>query len=198
MKKLLAILAAVGLGLVTLAAPASASPKAPNVHGWLLTLSNMPQKVGWAQQPPSSSSSPVFCSADNLTTKQSGSWGEVNFARGISLGMSEVVASWATQAVAKKDWQAATGLLANCHRFGENYSGQTFQLKVKPMSFAGPRGDSTAYQATGAFDGFPVVLDFVVVLKGDAVMLMVYGGLGTPITGDVQAMVKLAMGKIQG
>jgi hypothetical protein len=42
------------------------------------------------------------------------------------------------------------------------------------------------------------VLDFVVVLKGDAVMLMVYGGLGTPITGDVQAMVKLAMGKIQG
>jgi hypothetical protein len=196
MKKLLAILAAVGIGLVTLAAPAAASPKAPNVHGWLLTLSNMPQKVGWAQQSPSSS--PIFCSADNLTTKHSGSSGEVNFARGISLGMTEVVASWATQSVAKKDWQAANGLLANCHSFGENYSGQTFQLKVKPMSFAGPRGDSKAYQATGAFEGFPVVLDFVVVLKGDAVMFMVYGGLGTPITGDVQVMVKLALGKIQG
>jgi hypothetical protein len=196
MKKLLAILAAVGLALVTLAAPASASPKAPNVHGWLLALSNMPKKAGWAQQPPSSSSaSPAFCSADNLTTKHSGSWGEASFAQGVSLDMTEVVASWATQAVAKKGWQAATGLLANCHRFGENYSGQAFQLKVKPISFAG--SDATAYQATGALDGFPVVLDFVVVLKGHAVMLMVYGGLGTPITRDVQAMVKLAMGKIQ-
>jgi hypothetical protein len=198
MKKLLAILAALSLSLVTLAAPASASPKAPNVHGWLLTLSNMPKKVGWAQQSPSSSTSPVFCAADNLTTKHSGSWGEANFGRGISLGMTEVVASWATQAVAKNDWQAATGLLANCHRFSEDYSGQTFQLKVKPMSFAGARGDYKTYQAIGAIDGFAVVLDFVVVLKGRAVMLMVYGGLGAPVTGVVQAMVELAMGKIHG
>jgi hypothetical protein len=198
MKKLLATLAAFSLALVTLAAPASASPKAPNVHGWLLTLSNLPKKAGWALQSPSSSSSPVFCSADNLTTKHSGSWGEANFARGISLGMTEVVASWATPAVARKDWQAATSLLANCRQFSENYSGQTFQLKVKPMSFAGARGDSTAYQAIGAFEGFAIVLDFVVVLKGDAVMLMVYGGLGTPMTADVQAMVELAMAKIQG
>jgi len=196
MKKLLATLAALSLALVTLAAPASASPKAPNVHGWLLNLSNMPKKVGWVLQPPSSSS--IFCSADNLTTKHSGSLGEADFAQGISLHMTEVVASWATEAVAKNDWQAATALLANCHRFSDSYSGQTFQLKVKPISFAWVQGDSTAYQATGSLDGFRVVLDFVVVLKGHAVMLMVYGGLGTPITGDVQAMVKLAMWKIQG
>ena len=138
MKKHLAILVALGLAFVTLAAPASASPKAPNVNGWLLKLSNMPKKAGWALQPPSSSSSPIFCSADNLTTKHSGSWGEAGFAQGISLDMTEVVASWATQAVAKKDWQAAAGLLANCHRFSENYSGQTFQLKVKPMASLGP------------------------------------------------------------
>src|SRR5487761_498466 len=133
MKKLFTILAALSLALVTVAAPVGASPKAPNVDKWLLNLSNMPKKVGWALQPPSPSS--IFCSADNLTTKHSGSWGEADFAQGISVHMTEVVASWATQAVAKKDWQAATGLLANCHRFSENYSGQTFQLKVKPMRF---------------------------------------------------------------
>jgi hypothetical protein len=196
MKKLLATLAALSLGLVTLAAPASASPKAPNVHGWLLNLSNMPKKAGWALQPSSSTS--IFCSADNLTTKHSGSWGQADFAQGLSLHMTEVVASWASQAVAKNDWQAAAGLLASCHRFSDTYSGQTFQLKVKPMTFAGAAGDSTAYQATGSLEGFPVVLDFVVALKGHAVMLMVYGGVGTPIIGDVQDMVKLAMWKIQG
>jgi hypothetical protein len=209
MKKLAITLAILGTSVTTFATPVpvGAAPAAPNVKPWLLGLSNMP--AGWEAEPsflsPSLSSSGSACAnllqATLLQTTQSlhpGSYGEVHFTEGVTPQVAEIVASWPTQPSARSAWRVVNTVFARCHQFSATLEGQTVNFAVGPVNLGHDGDVSRSYQVAGTVIGINIDADVMVAAKGRALMLVVYGGLGSTNRPQAVSIVKTAIAKIGG
>lgn len=192
-KRLLAGSALV-VSLVLSAAPAVGAPEAPNVHPWLLALSDMP--IGWSVTTPTAPTrAGCFALGATLLAEHPGSSGKVAYVEGQAAPfVSELLASWPTSSEASHAYGLATGHTNGCHQF----KSQGEVATLEPMNL-GRYGDlSSAYQLTATVSGIALANDLLVVLKGRAVAEVEYGAIGTPPVAKVLALLDLAVGKIKG
>ena len=103
----LAALATV-LASTVLTTTANATPKAPNVRPWLLTMSEMP--VGWVDAA-SPAAGPGKCSTINdVSGQHPGSFGVASFTRGVTSGtdeLFELIGGWPSRSVARRPFSGS-------------------------------------------------------------------------------------------
>ena len=184
------------VGVLT-ALPAGASTPAPSVKPWLLAVSDMP--VGWTASTPSAAPAGCFALRQAILGQHPGSHALVSFEASENIPyIDELVASWPTSAAARHAWDAVTALANGCHQYTSTAGGTAAKLTVAPLKL-GHYGDaSSSYQVEGTESGITFAADYLVALKGRAVVSLDYGDIGAPALKNVQSTAKLAVAKIKG
>jgi hypothetical protein len=187
---------AVVVALVMSAAPAVASSKAPNVHPWLLSLSDMP--VGWsATAAPAPSRSGCLSLGLALLGEHPGSSGSVAYEENQAPVVLELLVSWAISSAARHAYEVTTTGGNRCHQF--KFQGTT--VTVAALNLGRYGNLSSAYQITYTESGTAIGDDFDLVLKGRAVLEFSYADEDAAMTGDlsqIQGLLTKAVGKVKG
>jgi hypothetical protein len=179
-----------------LAAPASATPKAPNVHPWLLTLAEMP--LGWSTAAaPAVGRTGCFALAVTLLSEHPGSSGTVAYEKGQAPLVQEMLVSWPAELAARHALKVVVANTASCHQFKDQ--GTTVTVEALNLGHYGSL--SSAYQLTYTESGTVVAEDFVLALKGRAVMEFSYADeedfLNTDLS-QIQSLLATAMADVKG
>ena len=172
----------------------------PNVKSMLLSVSDLPS--GWSVDNSSSSSTNKTCYTDPLKQLASNSYAHINFAKDGSLPeLGEEMASVSSgpQAFAK-----ITSTLNSCKNFTESIQGQavtgagaqTATGSMGPMSAPKYGDQSAAYDATITSQGISLNQGFVVVQKGNILVLVALGNIGSLDSATLQQLTAIAVGKI--
>jgi hypothetical protein len=163
-------------------------PTSSQLANELLSVSDLP--AGWTSTPVNPSSSGTFCRfAANLKSLASGH-AEADFANGNFPVFDELIAGYSsppTQVLAK-----AVSELDGCTTF--KAEGGTFTLGRMSLPQLGTA--SAAYQANGTVKGFNLGLDLVFVQKGNRILGVFYGDLGTPDVAQVESFARLAAARL--
>ncbi len=203
-KRVLASSALVASLLLGLAVPAGATPEAPNVHPWLLTISDMPSDVlaGWSTSP---TSSPIrhgcWGPAVELLSEHPGSSGSVGFQSGNHEG-GEDLFSWSTASAARHAWSLTTTGLNRCHQYSTTDSGTRVVFDIETLSLGKYGNASAAYELTFTLRGDSFGVDYLLALKGRAVAELYYSELAVLLhvylQFDVVPLFQKAMARVSG
>jgi hypothetical protein len=170
---LTALATALASAVVTTGANAAAT--APNVHPWLLTLSEMP--VGWVRAA-SPAAGPGKCSTINdVSAQHPGASGMASFAQGNTPEtdeLFELIAGWPSRSVARSAFQRVTGAVSRCHGYTIRSSGETYPVTFKRINLGTYGVNTQSYQALTSLGPIDVIDSFALVLKGRAVLAVHY------------------------
>ena len=165
-------IALVATGLTT---TADAAPAVPNVHRWLLTLSEMPVGWGHATNP---AAGPGKCSTINdVAAQHPGASGTASFSEGNTLEtdeLFELIAGWPSRSVARNAFQRITAAVSRCNGYTISSSGGTYPVMFKRINLGTYGVKTQSYQALTSLGPIDVIDSFALVLKGRAVLAVHY------------------------
>jgi len=168
-RKALGAVAAFGISIGTMAAPAVAAPRPPNVHPYLLRLSEMPS--GWSVTPGNfdSSGGPApACAGHTVLTKPGASAG-VGYDNGTD-ALLETLGSWPTASAAHHWFTVASRALGRCHQF--SMGGQT--ATFVPLNLGSYGNASVAFKMNLTDQGNGYDLALMIAQKGRVVAVLGY------------------------
>jgi hypothetical protein len=191
------------LASMVLTTTANATPKAPNVRPWLLTLSEMP--VGWvdAASPPPG---PGKCSTINdVSGQHPGSFGLASFTRGVTSGtdeLFELIGGWRSRSVARNAFQRVADTVSKCHGYTLRSAGTTYPVTFKRVHLGSYGVKAQSFQALTSVGPLDVIDSFVLVLKGRAVLAVHYiiikSSSSTISVSPGLKLIKKAVAKVRG
>ncbi len=154
---------------------ANATPKAPNVHPWLLTLSEMP--VGWVDAA-SPAAGPGKCSTiRDISAQHPGSFRVASFTQGITSEtdeLFELIGGWPSPSVARSAFQRVADGVSRCHGYTIRSGGTTYPVTFKRVNLGNYGVKAESFQALTSVGPIDVIDSFVLVLKGRAVLAVHY------------------------
>ena len=154
---------------------ADATPKAPNVHPWLLTLSEMP--VGW-DDAASPAAGPGKCSTiREVSAQHPGSFGVASFTQGVTSEtdeLFELIGGWPSRSVARIAFQRVADGVSRCHGYTIRSGGRTYPVTFKRVNLGTYGIKAQSFQALTSVGPIDVIDSFVLVLKGRAVLAVHY------------------------
>jgi hypothetical protein len=175
----------------TTAAPVTTTTTAPNVQPYLLAITDLP--TGWAVD--NSTVAPASsCYSDPLTKVPSLSYSTDKFDQGGST--PELVEELGYYQSGPVAFSTIKSTLDACTTFTESVNGTTATGSLGATSAPSYGDQSAAYTASITDEGITINQGFVVVRKGNYVMAVALGDIGSVDTGTLDGFVSQALGKL--
>jgi hypothetical protein len=194
---------ATALSSTVLTTTANATPKAPNVHPWLLTMSEMP--VGWVDAA-SPAAGPGNCSTiRDVSAQHPGSFGVASFRQSITSETDEVfelIGGWPSRSVARSAFQRIANSVSRCHGYSIRSGGKTYPVTFKRLNLGTYGAEAQSFQALTSVGPIDVIDSFILVLKDRAVLAVHYiiitSSSSTISVSQGLKLIKKAVAKVQG
>ena len=173
-------------GTTTTAVPTSVQP-------YLLAVTDLP--TGWTVDN-SQVTPPSSCYSNPLTKVPSVAYATDKFTQGGTT--PELVEELGYYTSATNDFATIKGTLDACKTFTETVGGTTASGVLGAMSFPSYGNQSAAYVATITAEGTTLNQGFVIAQKGNYLVIVALGDIGTFDQGSLQQFTAQALSKVPG
>ena len=177
----------------TLTPPTTTTAVPTSLQPYLLAVTDLP--TGWAVDNSPTSPAPS-CYSNPLTKVPSVAYTDAKFTQGGSTPV--LIEQLGYYTAATNDFATIKGRLDACKSFTETEGGTTASGVLGAMSFPSYGNQSAAYVATITVEGTTLNQGFVVAQKGNYLVIVALGDIGTFDQVSLQQFTAQALGKIPG